>query len=134
MRAKRNTYQKQTVLDVVRSLDCHPTIEAVYAAVKERDARISRSTVYRNLGVLAQNGDILLLDMPDACRVDFHTAQHYHLLCTLCGSVSDVPMPYAEELDRLAAATGARIESHFVRFKGVCAACSEKEEKNAAQQ
>ena len=126
MRAKRNTYQKQTVLDVVRSLHCHPTIEAVYAAVKERDDRISRSTVYRNLGILAQSGDILLLEMPDACRVDFHTAPHYHLLCASCGNVSDVPVPYAEELDRLAASAGATIESHVVRFKGVCAACSQK--------
>ncbi len=126
MRAKRNTYQRQTVLDVVKTLDCHPTIEAVYAAVKARDARISRSTVYRNLGLLAQSGDILLLDMPEACRVDAHTAPHYHLLCTDCGCVSDVPVPYSEELDRLASSQGAQIKSHIVRFQGICAGCSQK--------
>ena len=49
----RNTIQRALVLEAVQSLHNHPTSADVYEVVRERHPNISRATVYRNLGVLA---------------------------------------------------------------------------------
>ncbi len=53
---KRNTIQKQLVLDAVFRLANHPTAEEVYAEVARSHPTVSKATVYRNLGSLSEDG------------------------------------------------------------------------------
>ena len=53
---RRNTRQRQLVLDAVRELDDHPTADEVYLRVREKDEHVSRGTVYRNLHILVESG------------------------------------------------------------------------------
>lgn len=124
--ATRNTIQRTLVLEAVRSLHNHPTSADVYDVVRERHPNISRATVYRNLGVLAQRGDVLRVEVPNgADRYDFHNAPHYHAKCRSCGGVFDIDMPYQADLaDRIADAHGFRVEGHDIIFGGLCADCS----------
>ena len=46
---RRNTIQKQLVLEAVAQLHNHPTAEQVYAQVVKEHPTISKATVYRNL-------------------------------------------------------------------------------------
>ncbi|MEI3231561.1 MAG: transcriptional repressor [Gordonibacter pamelaeae] len=75
----------------------HPTSADVYDVVRERHPNISRATVYRNLGVLANRGEVLRVEVPNgADRYDFHNKPHYHAKCRVCGGVFDVDMPYQQ--------------------------------------
>ena len=42
---RRNTRQRKLILEVVRSMNDHPTADEIYLAVHERDEHIGRGTV-----------------------------------------------------------------------------------------
>ena len=124
MKQQRNTRQRQLVLEAVRAHRDHPSADQIYLDVRAADEHISRGTVYRNLNLLEQNGEILHVKVPGMDRFDWRVDYHYHLLCTGCGAVIDVPTPYHAELDReLAGQTGYRIARHRLIFEGLCPAC-----------
>ena len=126
--ATRNTIQRALVLEAVRSLHNHPTSADVYEVVRERHPNISRATVYRNLGVLASRGDVLRVVVPNgADRYDYFNAPHYHALCRSCGQVSDVDMPYQNDLaDQVRDAQGFAIDGHQIIFEGLCPSCQKR--------
>ena len=121
----RNTIQRALVLEAVQSLHNHPTSADVYEVVRERHPNISRATVYRNLGVLANRGEVLRVEVPNgADRYDFFNQPHYHAKCRGCGRVLDVDMPYhADIADEVSDAHGFAIEGHQIVFTGLCADC-----------
>lgn len=95
----RNTIQRALVLEAVQSLHNHPTSADVYEVVRERHPNISRATVYRNLGVLANRGEVLRVEVPNgADRYDFLNKPHYHAKCRVCGGVFDIDMPYQHDI------------------------------------
>lgn len=124
-RTSRNTIQRALVLEAVRSLRNHPTSADVYEAVRQRHPRISRATVYRNLALLAERGEVLRVELPNgADRYDFFSQPHYHAKCRSCGRVFDVDMPYhADIADEVADAHGFAIEGHQITFTGLCPDC-----------
>ena len=67
---RRNTKQRKLVLDAVRQSYNHPTADEIYNAVREQDDKISRGTVYRNLNLLADAGEILSIKTPGGSRFD----------------------------------------------------------------
>lgn len=123
---KRRSRQRQLVLDAVRKRCDHPTADQICADVRRQDGRISRGTVYRNLGVLAESGEISRIRLPDTDRYDLRAERHHHLLCTACGQVFDAPLPYRPAMDaQMEADTGFRISGHHILFEGLCRECEE---------
>ena len=129
MTATRNTEQRAFVLDAVRSLHNHPTSADVYEAVRREHPSVSRATVYRNLGVLARQGDITHVEVPNgADRYDFRCTPHYHARCRICGGVFDIEMPALDDLPaRVQDAHGFAIEDCEILFEGLCARCRRRE-------
>lgn len=121
---RRNTRQRQLVLDAVRARCDHPTAEDVYLDVRKTDDRVSRGTVYRNLNLLADAGLITAIKTPGAARFDRRCDGHGHIVCRSCGAIADVPLPYSNDLDEKAArSTGFSVEGHSVDFEGLCPNC-----------
>ena len=58
MKQQRKSRQRQQILDAVQTRCDHPTADQIYLDVRAKDERISRGTVYRNLGVLSEDGQI----------------------------------------------------------------------------
>ncbi|WP_218971881.1 Fur family transcriptional regulator [Raoultibacter phocaeensis] len=121
----RNTIQRALVLEAVQALHEHPTSADVYEAVRTKHPNISRATVYRNLGVLAERGDVLRVEVAGgADRYDFFNKPHYHAQCSCCGQIFDIDMPYRFDLaDEVTDAHGFKIEGHHIMFEGLCPAC-----------
>ena len=131
--ATRDTRQRRLVLEAVRARTDHPSADDIYLAVREQDERISRGTVYRNLNVLAEAGEITHVKVPSADRYDLRQEKHYHLFCTGCGAVCDAPVDYRAQLDRqVAEETGFAVERHRTIFEGLCPACQAKKARLAA--
>jgi Fur family ferric uptake transcriptional regulator/Fur family peroxide stress response transcriptional regulator len=129
---RRNTCQRQLVLDAVQSLCDHPTADEIYLHVREQDAHISRGTVYRNLHLLADTGEILSVKAPGGERFDRRMDHHAHLVCSECGTVIDVPLPpdvglckKTEDLTGYANVTSSTI------LTGICPSCQKRLEKAA---
>ena len=123
---RRNTRQKQLILDTLNSMRCHPTAEAIYAEVKQKNPKISLGTVYRNLTVLAEEGKIVNIDMSEASHFDHRTDNHNHFVCTKCKKVFDINIQYDSSLDGKEQKDGFYIENHETVFKGLCPDCLKK--------
>lgn len=129
---RRNTRQRQLVLDAVRSRNDHPTADDIYLAVRELDDRISRGTVYRNLNLLEETGAICSVKAPGGSRFDWKTDGHAHVVCTGCGCIADAALPYDRAADQLVASeTGFAEVRHSALFQGICADCLAKRELEA---
>ena len=127
--ATRNTIQRALVLEAVQSLRNHPTSADVYERVCIKYPNISRATVYRNLGMLAERGDVLRVEVPNgADRYDYFNVPHYHAKCRVCGCLVDVDMPYDDEMvERVRETQGFRVENYDIIFSGICSACQSEE-------
>ncbi len=89
MTTQRNTTQKIKILEFLRSVKTHPSAEDVYKAVKEDLPTISLGTVYRNLNLLAEQGEILKLELGGEFRFDGDICHHVHYICQECGIIVD---------------------------------------------
>lgn len=127
MTRTRNTIQRTLVLEAVQELQSHATAEEVYQAVAQRHPSISRATVYRNLHLLAESGDIRKVEVPGGPdRFDHRRCDHYHVRCTRCGRVFDVEMDYLPDLARkVKDAHGFLFMGHDILFRGICPDCRE---------
>lgn len=79
-------------------------------------------TVYRNLGQLADSGEIRRIPMPGgADRYDGNVMPHEHITCTECGHVVDF------HFDGLAALieqrSGVKVSSYELAVMGICPSC-----------
>jgi Fur family ferric uptake transcriptional regulator len=106
-------------------VDTHPSADEVYAMVRRRLPRISLGTVYRNLEILAESGDIQKLE--PGCtlkRFDGKTEDHYHLRCIRCDRVVDAPGDFDVTIRHyLNNGTDFTIIGHTLEFIGVCPDC-----------
>ena len=127
MKQQRNTRQRQMILDAVRARCDHPTADQIYLDVRRVDSKISRGTVYRNLNVLVQQGELCQVKIPHADRFELKQERHYHLYCTRCGTVRDAPFYYQDTQDeRAARQAGFTVEGHYTVFEGCCCDCSDR--------
>lgn len=130
----RNTVQRAIIEDELRRLANHPTADEVYEAVHATHPSISRATVFRTLGRLADEGRIGRVRINNgADRFDHQAFVHYHVRCTCCGRVDDVMVPLLDEnVERLAErVSGYRVTGHTLQFDGVCPACQACEASTA---
>jgi len=122
--SNRNTIQKTLILKAVLNSNNHPTAEEIYRAVKDANPHISRGTVYRNLGVLAESGMIKKIEVPNGRdRFDHTVYKHHHFLCTKCDSVFDYDFNIKLGIERLNEISENKITDYSLIFKGICSKC-----------
>lgn len=125
----RNTPQRKIVLEaVLQSLD-HPTAETIYERAHKKAPKISLGTVYRNLAVLSELGQIKKLSSPlGPDHYDFNLSDHCHFICSCCGQMLDIPSECAPSPSALRAPekSGFDIHSHSLTYLGICPDCKQK--------
>ena len=135
--ATRNTVQQRIIGEQLRALGNHPTVEEVYAAVREVRPSVSKATVYRVLQKMADTGDALRVPVAGGAEHFDHRADpHSHVVCMVCGHVDDIEASCLEGIDwnAVQSATGYVIAQQEMQFNGICPACAARaqEEGNPA--
>ena len=104
------------VLDAVNEMHRHVTADQIYTFVKEKYPSIGRGPVYRNLGILVEEGKVRKVEVPDGSdRFDFTLENHYHVECVKCGEIFDVDMDVISELEkRIRDTHGMKYISHDI--------------------
>lgn len=127
----RNTKQRQLVLNLILGNTAHPTADQIYEKARGIEPNISRGTVYRNLNLLAQTGEIARLNTPiGPDHFDFTLQEHCHFVCRSCDGVFDAPIEYTELIScQVKEMKGYKVEKHQLYLTGLCPKCSEKTEK-----
>lgn len=123
---KRSTIQRSLILEAVKELRCHATADEIHNTIAAKHPYISRGTVYRNLNLLSDIGEIQKVEIPgSADRYDHRCHEHYHARCVKCGQVFDVEMEFIPGLERNITDTrGFAFTGHDIIFKGTCLACT----------
>ena len=126
--SRRNTHQRDIVRKVMANNLTHPTAEEVFFEAKKLDPKISRATVYRNLAILAEEGEINHYNAPfGSDHYDSELKPHYHCLCKKCGKLFDTRVKYLDDLDNeQLGVDGFVLESHDLIFIGTCQECKGK--------
>ena len=121
----RMTPQRKVILEELRKVNTHPSADEIYAMVRRRLPRISLGTVYRNLEILAENGQIQKLELGSSLkRFDGVAENHYHIRCIRCDRVVDAPVDFDPALDqKLKNISDFDIIGHRLEFIGICPAC-----------
>ena len=132
----RMTRQREVILKELRSAKIHPSADEVYERVRRYLPRISLGTVYRNLEILSEMGEIQKLELGgDIKRFDWNPKKHYHIRCMQCGRVDDAPIaPLQQVEDELYGATVFTIIGHRLEFEGLCPECSRQATANQSFQ
>ena len=118
--------QKDAILNIIQDSPLHMTAEEIFLECKNRNVKISMATVYRNLGILADEGKIQkisVVDQPD--RYDKNLYPHCHAVCDRCHQIQDIEVPDLTEL--IEKTNGIQITSYDLCVHHVCPACRKKE-------
>ena len=128
---RKKSKQRDAIMNFLRTRTDHPTADMVYENVRKELPNISLGTVYRNLALLSESGDILKLTYTGASdRYDATTSPHYHVYCRHCGNVYDLDLE--PDFAGLITAANERfsgvIEGHSTFFYGLCENCKNTKE------
>jgi Fe2+ or Zn2+ uptake regulation protein len=127
MENKRKTIQQQVILDAVRELDTHATAEEVYGHVAKKHPSISKATVYRNLGQMAEAGELVNIgSYGGAVHYDHNCHQHYHFICEACKRIFDVNFRFFRLDGQIPGMDGFEITAHKLTFSGLCSDCKKQ--------
>jgi Fur family ferric uptake transcriptional regulator len=113
--------QRRAVIDVLANAEDHPTAEEIFFRARQKDQRLSISTVYRNLSILEQHGLVRRYDFGDrATRYEDATrGRHEHLVNTESGEVANFANTRVEAfLKEVAAEMGYTLEGYQLTLQG----------------
>jgi len=119
------TRQRAVILEELRKVSTHPSADEIYEMVRKRLPRISLGTIYRNLEVLSEKGDIRKLDTGSHLkRFDGRAEHHYHIRCLRCDRLVDAFVDLGSDIDRpVKEASDFLIVGHKLEFVGICPQC-----------
>ena len=124
MKKNRTTSQRLKILEYLKSVKTHPTAEIIHKAVSKDLPALTLATVYRNLNLLADQGQILRFEIGKEYRFDGDTCCHQHCICRSCGTIIDFEDKKVNDfaikrLDRKV----FEPESVQIMFYGLCKKC-----------
>jgi Fur family ferric uptake transcriptional regulator len=121
------TSQRLAIADLLLHAPGHLSADDVAAQLVEKGHAIGLATVYRTLDLLVASGLVVERDFGEGFR-RFEPARdmphHYHLTCTVCGSVTEFHDDRIEELIRTSARARGFVHSkHRLIIDGTCSRC-----------
>ena len=93
MKTLKYSRQRESIKTCLMNRTDHPTADALYLSIREEFPNISLGTVYRNLNLLVELGEIISFTCGDgSVHFDYTTSPHYHFVCKSCGHIIDLPV------------------------------------------
>ncbi len=127
----RVTAQRMAILHVLRHSHGHLSPLQVYAEARTSAPALTRSTVYRTLSFLADNGIVWQTNGANG-HVAYELAEgnHNHLVCRECGTQVQINRTALEGAYRqLEAISGFSVDHNHVSFSGLCPDCRRRRSK-----
>ena len=126
METTKQFRKRNAILAYLRQTDTHPSAEMVFNHLKTEYPDLSLGTVYRNLTLFKEQGQIISIGTVNGVeRFDGNTMPHVHCVCTDCTAVADQPqIEVPEELNKkVTQETGGQIQVCELTFVGRCSRC-----------
>lgn len=122
---RRNTKQKEVILDVILKSTNHPTIKEIYQQVQKIDSSIGQATVYRNINSLAKEGTVKKLsDTTNEYHYDGNVKEHNHFICKNCHKIIDIfTTKNKNNIKSIAREYSLLIDEVSITYEGLCNNC-----------
>ena len=125
------TKQSRLVFDFLgNNADRHFSAEEVYSSLRGVGGKIGRTTVYRQLERLVENGKVRKFSTgdSDACCYQFSNSDscsnHYHLKCSACGRLIHTECDFLDKLsDHIFIDHKFTVDSSKTVLYGLCKDC-----------
>lgn len=127
----RVTNQRALIMEIIRQGGGHLDADEVYRRAREKQPRLSLSTVYRTLQALKKVGLVeeVHIDETRHCYEIKPPTEHHHLVCLECGRVVEFQYPLARLIKRkVIEAKDFEITGSEIRMTGYCPSCRRKKE------
>ena len=127
----RFTNQRALILEIIHHGEGHLDADEVYRRARDRQPRLSLSTVYRTLRRFKELGLIEEVHFDEAHH---HyelkpLAEHHHLVCLGCGRIIEFHYPLSRYVKRnVPEAKDFQIVETEIRMTGYCANCRQGKE------
>lgn len=117
--------QREAIKEFLFKRKDHPTADTVYMEVRKEFPNISLGTVYRNLTLLADMGEIARINVGDGVdHFDPDVSLHYHFICKACGCVQDLGLENITRINEMASEHfDGDIAGSVTYFYGICGKC-----------
>ncbi len=121
------TAQRLAIADILLGSASHLSAEDIMLELGARGASAGTATVYRTLEVLLRSGLVVERDFGEGFK-RFEAARdiphHEHLLCSLCGEVTEFRDERLERMTmHIADQHGFTRQGHRLVISGICAVC-----------
>jgi len=127
----RFTNQRALILEIIHHGEGHLDADEVYRRARDKQPRLSLSTVYRTLQMFKKLGLVEELHYDDTHH---HyevkpSAEHHHLVCLSCGKIVEFECQATQEMrDNIGRQKGFEVTGVEVWMTGYCAKCRQNKE------
>ncbi|MDY6907788.1 MAG: transcriptional repressor [Chloroflexota bacterium] len=122
----RSTQGRRLILEIIGEAEGHLDANELYRRARQRQPRISLSTVYRSLRLFRELGLVEEHHLDGERRYWEASTRsgHHHMVCLGCGRVEEFRCPLTETLkSRVGAEEGFVVTAAEVRLLGYCGDC-----------
>ena len=132
MRGEYNTRQKRDILSFLQQHDLEPySVDDLVFEMQEQGEKIGRTTVYRHLEALTEQGRVHKYQNAQGVTQYQHVenagdcASHFHMMCKSCGRLYHVSCGLMNTLsDHIYTDHNFRVDTRETMLVGVCARCT----------
>jgi Fur family ferric uptake transcriptional regulator len=126
-RGHRITGERLAVFEEIFAQHGHIDAERLLGSLRQRGAKVSRATVYRNLDLMVECGLVRKSRLGQGRFLFEHVhagQEHDHLVCTGCGRVVEFVSPGIVALQaEICRAHGFQPARHALQIHGLCNRC-----------
>lgn len=125
-RGYRITGVRKRMVEILGGTATPISADEILAKLKAEKMRVHKTTVYRDLYMLRDEGVVQEIHLGDKKRrYEIPADHHHHLVCIQCKKIEDVSLE--KDLDgmerRIASLKDFKIISHSLEFFGLCSEC-----------
>lgn len=134
IRKGRRSRQRETILSVLHENGGHLDAYNIYLRAREKESRISLSTVYRALASFTDLGMVKqrVFDGVGRFYEIAKPVEHHHLLCLGCGGIIELNPVLGENEEKLLEQIDIDLVAVEVTLKGYCPACKHRSKGGGA--
>ena len=128
--SRKKSKKRDAILGYLRGRTDHPSADQIFRSLKPALPELSLGTVYRNLGILVQEGQISSAGPVNGQeRYEARTDRHSHFVCRRCGRMLDLNLPdlVRELYGEIEYSMGCVPERHSLTISGLCPDCVKNE-------